>query len=78
MPSGKERVLLVDFISSLLRSKTLQSKLLANPDETMKRFGLTPAQIKVLRTHDGGKIGRAITAELRSFSRAFVKANPEA
>ena len=78
MPSGKERVLLVDFISSLLRSKTLQSKLLANPDETMKRFGLKPAQIKVLRTQHAGKIGRAMTAELRSFSRGLVTTNPEA
>jgi hypothetical protein len=44
----------------------------------MKRFGLKPAQIKVLRTQHAGKIGRAMTAELRTFSRGLVKTNPEA
>lgn len=78
MPSSKERALLVHFISSLLKSKALQSRVLANPDETMKRFGLKPAQIKVLRTQHAGKIGRAMTAELRTFSRGIVKTNPEA
>ena len=78
MPSSKAPVLLVDFISKLLNNKPLQSKVLTNPDEAMKRSGLTAAQMRILRSHDAGKIGRAVTAELKSFSRAFVKRNPEA
>jgi hypothetical protein len=78
MASRKGQVLLVDFISKLVNSEALQRRVLANPDQAMQRFGLTPMQIKVLKSHDGDRIGRAITSELRSFSRDFIRKNPEA